>query len=225
MSDEPEGDDGGGGKKQPPKSLLEQAREELTVYKRWEIARETIKREDDLTDHRLRWFLTLQGFLFAGFGVIFVALTAPKSISQKWYCFVALIVFCILGIVISVYVQTSVNAALTQLWRASFWWKNQGRRRNIDLETRAVVALLPDVRGMALMGIDPIDESDVETIDDVKCGYFRHFLWPRPSQIPNLLALAWVILTLLVIVTVVSVAPESPPQPAPVKHEVTIKFG
>ena len=42
---------------------------EITKVEHFKIFRDHIKREDDLIDHRVSWNSTIQGFLFAAYGL------------------------------------------------------------------------------------------------------------------------------------------------------------
>src|SRR6187399_279345 len=90
----------------------------------WKRVRASIEHENNLTNHRLTWLLTSQGFLFAAFVLVFQASTKNDVVAEHkvFYKFV-LSGLMLLGIVIAAYLRFLLQAAQTQHDVLRDWWK------------------------------------------------------------------------------------------------------
>lgn len=96
----------------------------------WKRVRSAIEHENELTNHRLTWLLTSQGFLFAAFSLIFQASTKTdvKDELRIFYYYI-LAGFAFTGIIISFYLWLLLQGAEIQHEKLRTWWleKFEGR--------------------------------------------------------------------------------------------------
>ena len=92
------------------------------------MIREQIQHEDDLVNHRVNWLLLLQGFLV----VAFVQVLTNKN--QSVYQFVILVCIAIFGIVIGLFVLSSIRGAIKAIEELEDFWKTTDA---IKVEDRA----------------------------------------------------------------------------------------
>lgn len=98
-----------------------------TLKERWEVARGLIEHEDGLSNQRMTWLLTLQGFLFT-------ALTLGASTlangSNHWFhgpvVFFQFFVI-VAGALSPALVIRPLHAARRQISAARYWWEHFGR--------------------------------------------------------------------------------------------------
>jgi hypothetical protein len=85
----------------------------------WKRVRSAIEHENALVNHRLTWLLSSQGFLFAGFGVVY----ASKNINElNLYGLAVLAVIAILGMATSFKIFQDIDVAASQLKELDRWW-------------------------------------------------------------------------------------------------------
>jgi hypothetical protein len=95
------------------------------------VYREYVKHEDELINRRQSWNLTLQGFLFAAYGVILQVATNPKSDPSVIVHFKQLVyVFPALGALVGIQVLVSIYAAQAAIGGLKKQWKTISRRIN-----------------------------------------------------------------------------------------------
>lgn len=89
----------------------------------WKRVRSAIEHENELTNHRLTWLLTSQGFLFAAFALIFQASTKTdvKDELRIFYYYI-LAGFAATGIIISFYLWLLLQGAEIQHEKLRTWW-------------------------------------------------------------------------------------------------------
>lgn len=89
----------------------------------WKRARASIEHENTLTNHRLTWLLTSQGFLLASFALVFQASTKTDVVPElrDFYKFI-LAALAFTGILISAYLRLGLRAAQVQHDRLRDWW-------------------------------------------------------------------------------------------------------
>lgn len=86
----------------------------------WKRTRAAIEHENTLVNHRLTWLLTSQGFLFAGFGLVY---TSKKDSSPDIiYSLFLLSLICLVGIAVSYKVCRDIEGASRQLAELDHWW-------------------------------------------------------------------------------------------------------
>ncbi|MGR8933243.1 MAG: hypothetical protein ACU837_02500 [Gammaproteobacteria bacterium] len=87
----------------------------------WENARDIIKNEGDLLNHRTTAFLSLQGFLFAAFGLLLSRLTSDNK-DYHLYIYLFLFIVSWLGFVSPRLVSPGLRAAIRQARATQEWW-------------------------------------------------------------------------------------------------------
>jgi hypothetical protein len=98
----------------------------------WKRVRSAIEHENQLTNHRVTWLLTSQGFLFAAFALVFQASTKTdvKDELRAFYQYI-LSGLAITGIFVSLYLRLALRAAEIQHEILRLWWKGRiGDRHN-----------------------------------------------------------------------------------------------
>lgn len=103
----------------------------------WKRVRAAIEHENTLTNYRLIWFLTSQGFLFSAFAAVFQALVKSNapSATQNFELIVTALIWMIpiLGICVCVYLWVHLHAAQTQHNELHKWWiKKYGEKTGFD---------------------------------------------------------------------------------------------
>jgi hypothetical protein len=86
-------------------------------YKRFELLRDYLKHEDNLVDHRIKWNLTIQGFLFTAFG--FSLQKADNPLLQE----LASLLIPIAGSIISLCATCGIFAAHLSLKSLARHWE------------------------------------------------------------------------------------------------------
>lgn len=92
------------------------------MQKAWENARGIIQHEDNLVNHRVTAFLTMQGFLFAGLAIGLGGLAADKNAEIRPVIVVFLLVLCVVGYLSPRLVGPAIRAALRQVEATKIWW-------------------------------------------------------------------------------------------------------
>jgi hypothetical protein len=92
----------------------------------WKRVRSALEHENTLTNHRLTWLLTSQGFLFAAFALVFEASTKndvkPEiRVVYEWI----LGGLAITGILVSVWIGLGIQTAGEQHDCLERWWKDR----------------------------------------------------------------------------------------------------
>jgi hypothetical protein len=103
----------------------------------WKRVRSSIEHENTLTNHRLTWLLTSQGFLLGAFALLFQASgknDVPPDFKPFYPSVLASIAFT--GIMVSLYLRLGLRAAQMQHDRLRDWW-----------EARPKTGLHPDICG------------------------------------------------------------------------------
>jgi hypothetical protein len=92
----------------------------------WKRVRSSIEHENTLTNHRLTWLLTSQGFLFAAFALVFEAST-KNDVAAESRDFYKLILagLAFTGILVSAFLRLSLRAAQVQHDRLRDWWQSR----------------------------------------------------------------------------------------------------
>ena len=81
-----------------------------------EVVRTMIRHENDLVNHRLTWLLTLEGFLFAGSGLLWNTLLDNKPD--------IVFLFSITGMVAACSAAVVLDAACYTIMDLDHWWQN-----------------------------------------------------------------------------------------------------
>jgi hypothetical protein len=96
-----------------------------TALEDWNIARAIIEHENELTNHRMQWLLTAQGFLFGAFALVITeAIKHPANDPAMHLAWVTLWAISLLGAVISVFVGISLLTSKMQHDAAGKWFRD-----------------------------------------------------------------------------------------------------
>ena len=97
------------------------------LSERYEFAREHLRHEDGLVNHRVTWFLVFQGLLFTALMAGFGLLDSEKVFDnyERTYVRTVLIVLMILGIGSSFVAHRLIRAAYWQMDDVARWWARQ----------------------------------------------------------------------------------------------------
>ncbi|GBE93183.1 hypothetical protein [Nostoc cycadae] len=89
----------------------------------WKRVRSAIEHEDQLTNHRVTWMLTSQGFLFAAFALVFQAST-KTDVQYELRAFYQYLLsgLAATGIFVSLYLRLALRAAEIQTEILRGWW-------------------------------------------------------------------------------------------------------
>ena len=164
---------------------------------RWKAAREIIAHEDNLTTHRLTWFLTLQGFLFTAFAFGISALTRGENKEYHPVIQAGLILIGSAGAISPFLVVPMIKSAIRQRRAAGLWWRKCGRLPDAAWAALDERLKFPPVKG------PESNEFDYATDHDIK----EEEIWARPAlgsyYLPHVLGLVWVLLIGCLIVSLV----------------------
>jgi hypothetical protein len=100
-------------------------------FANWKRVRLAIEHENLLTNHRVTWLLSTQGFIFAAFFVAYGTPTRipspnpPTETPTLTNYEPILVILAIMGIVISLWLATGIRAAAQQHDHLVKWWKQQ----------------------------------------------------------------------------------------------------
>lgn len=86
----------------------------------WKRIRAAIEHENTLVNHRLTWLLTSQGFLFAGFGLVFTSM--KESSLDIIYSLLLLSLISLVGMTVSCKICLDIEGAARQLAELDHWW-------------------------------------------------------------------------------------------------------
>ncbi len=89
---------------------------------RWEIARGIIQHEDTLTNHRLTWLVTIEGFVFAAVGFCLKALIESERSASKPALWLIVLVLAVLGAVFPALMHIPIERAARQVFEVKDWW-------------------------------------------------------------------------------------------------------
>lgn len=96
---------------------------QLSDYEAFQLVRDGIKHEDELTHQRLTWLLTAEAFFLTAFGVLAgILVTKDHSWMETLAGFLVLILFSGAAIWLCLIVRYSVDAADAQLHVLKNWW-------------------------------------------------------------------------------------------------------
>lgn len=97
----------------------------------WKRIRSSIEHENMLTNHRLTWLLTSQGFLIAAFALVFQASAKDDVLPDlRDFYKIVLAVLAFTGILVSAYLHLGLRAAQVQHNRLKEWWENRPLTRH-----------------------------------------------------------------------------------------------
>ncbi len=135
----------------------------------YDLYRDYVKHEDELINRRLSWNLTLQGFLFAAYGVSFQVLsntTADPAI--RVHLRLLPCVFAVVGCLVATLVLMSILAAQSSIDGLKIRWRSPSSHIEDN-----VLEMLPELTGAG--------------------QHFANY-WGKLSQvgIPNVIIIAWV---------------------------------
>ena len=121
------------------------------LTERYEFAREHLRHEDGLVNHRVTWFLVFQGLLFtalmAGFGLLDLA--KEFDIYESTFIRVVLDLLLLLGIGSSLVAHRLIRAAYWQMDEVALWWAKQTEPMPAEVKPEDY---FPPVRGT---GVSP----------------------------------------------------------------------
>jgi hypothetical protein len=119
----------GNGDKPPPPAESERGcgcGEQLPVNpdskRRWELCRQVIEHEDNLVNHRLTWFLIINGFLMTACGASLGTLATADPTRFQWAVVGFLTANCLVGLVISALATPAILAAYRHVGLLESWW-------------------------------------------------------------------------------------------------------
>jgi hypothetical protein len=92
------------------------------MQKAWENARELIRQENDLVNHRLTAWLSIQAFLFAAFMVGAVSFSADAAKGYRWITILFTLVITFVGFVSCRIIEPAIRAAYRHVHAVSIWW-------------------------------------------------------------------------------------------------------
>jgi hypothetical protein len=174
----------------------------------YERLRRQIEHEDNLVNHRLTWFLTLQGLLFIAYATL-----APED-TQKFLYWkrVVLLLFSVVGYLTAVFTSFSIEAAhlslngLQRMWedppgawdkaaeekqRNEEWypkikWQEEKRRRMVGIVTNMPIIFM--FAWTAMAGIVLWTKPDLSIFSRLLlviliCGLGMLFLWRRTRSL------------------------------------------
>ena len=143
----------------PPSTTIADVQFAGRPLEQWELARKVIEHEDHLVADRLSTYLTLQGLLFAAFGLIMKS-SIDKQVNSKGEVVVAVpillvgfgMAICTVGVLSSFTANYSIRAAYDQSHAIEDWWMHQvGIHSKKDMDTleahRYVGFAFPRFRG------------------------------------------------------------------------------
>ena len=150
----------------------------------WKRIRQAIEHENTLVNHRLTWLLTSQGFLFAGFGLVF---THEKGFTELPSLLVLSVISAV-GIALSVKTYMDIERAARQLSELDSWWHMKyapnAYQTNIEDEFGA--------RNEAIRIMRPLHPT-LQLRDQ------KSFLFDRLLKVEFILISTWVLIILFVI--------------------------
>lgn len=109
----------------------------------WEMIRRAIEHEDNLTNHRLIWLLTAQGFLLGGFFFAQNAIVNLKTPATQWKYELILSIIFLGAIRLCMIVGTGIALASEHIARVSRWWM---RTYPTEVESRICLAGSPSIQ-------------------------------------------------------------------------------
>jgi hypothetical protein len=103
-----------------------------------QIIREMIRHENDLIHHRITWFGTLQGLLFAALAFAW----GKNNITILTY------LLAMLGIVLSISTYYAIQASLKAIKTLREWWDNN---KNLDYVGPDIIGRRPDSKSIPFL--------------------------------------------------------------------------
>ena len=119
------------------KAFESDEKEKIGMIDLYNIYREYIKHENTLINNRISWLTTIQGFLFAAFGLIIKNGHEPIISGEKVSCFLRVIAF--VGAAVSVLTFISALGAIKSIDKLEISWKS--------IREKDKVVLLPWPKG------------------------------------------------------------------------------
>jgi hypothetical protein len=96
--------------------------ERLNQKDRWDLCRQVIEHEDNLVNHRLTWFLVINGFLMTACGASLGTLATAAPTRFQWGVVAFLAANCLLGLVISLLATPAILGAYRHVGVLDSWW-------------------------------------------------------------------------------------------------------
>lgn len=95
-------------------------------YELYQVTRDQIRHENELVNHRLGWFLAVEGFLLAGFLNALALYSTLRPVPHAWiFLTFGLLAIGGLGVVISVTTKRTIGWAYAQSNHAAEWWNKR----------------------------------------------------------------------------------------------------
>ena len=92
------------------------------LQRAWENARELITQENDLVNHRITAWLSIQAFLFAALILAAVSLASDNSKDYRWLIALLALIVCVVGYVSCVRIEPAIRAAYRHVNATNLWW-------------------------------------------------------------------------------------------------------
>jgi hypothetical protein len=97
--------------------------ERLILQRAWENARGIMQHENDLVNHRISAFLTLQGFLFAAYGVVAGGFANKDNEDYRIFLGFILLIIAFFGFVTPRIFDPIIRAAYRHVAATREWWR------------------------------------------------------------------------------------------------------
>jgi hypothetical protein len=155
------------------------------LQRRWEAARGLIEHEDNLSNHRLTWLLTLQGFLFAALTI--GAGTLASGANYRYHgpvvFFLSFVVAA--GVVSPLLLVRPLRSARRQVVAVRYWWENYGCKPDGEWAQLPEKHRYPPIIGAAINEFAYSDRGIPE--DRVEVGVPLSSYW----NLPKFLVVIW----------------------------------
>jgi hypothetical protein len=148
-----------------------------TMLKKWEIARGIIENENEIINHRINWFLTLQGILFVAFTYGITGQIEETEIYSKTLIFITTIIICIVGAFSPWFIIPSLHSGIRQMLATHIWWTHLSSRHDQEVQ-------FPPLLGISIYNDYPEsyrpykqDINKVDKIGLISMPYGMSIIW------------------------------------------------
>jgi hypothetical protein len=161
------------------------------LQKGWDNARELIRQENDLVNHRLTGWLSIQGLLFTGLVLCTVSLAEDSGAYYKCTVSTIILIVSFVGFKTCLLIEPAIRAAYRHVSATSAWWrhfeKDPAYRGNHPFPL--IVGKFADQRRLKSIWAPNLGDDEKYDGMDFNDVDFKSIGTPRLVGIPNLIVL------------------------------------
>lgn len=162
------------------------------IQQAWENARELIRQENDIVNHRLTAWLSVQAFMFSALVYCTAGFAADTSVEYKLFMFLFMLAVTIGGFVSAWQIYPAIRAAYRHVNAVKIWWdhfladkpvENGATYRQVcpfpPIVGKQARSLLPTLPFEKKLEDEPYNELKLDAATNESLGVNKEFGFPK----------------------------------------------